>query len=685
MLEAGLFLLLLGLGCSIVLAFASRAFYVWEDPKVLAITDALPGANCGGCGNPGCASAAEAIAAGNASASICVAGGFEVAQAVGEIMGETVEEREPEFSWTSCSYGVGKAEPRFTYDGATDCQAAVMLYGGSKVCPIGCIGLGSCVKVCQFGAIGIGDDNLPIVDYNRCVGCGACVDACPKNIVSLTSQTKRIVSEYVTDECTAPCQRACPTGINIPSFINEIRKGNYEESLRVIKEKCPLPLICGYICPAPCELSCRRNLGDEGVAINPLKRFLADREMETSRSVDPYKCAENETKIAVVGGGSEGLTVSYYLARLGYQPTIYEAKPELGGILRYVIAEDRLPGRVLDHDIDGILKMGVEAQTNAVMGRDFNPFTLLKEGYDAVVLTGGGFDSQKILQADRAGSEAGVPGVRQMLDFLTAVARGDNVDVGKHVVIADGGMKSLDAARKCRELGAEKVTIVTGQPLGSLPLEFQDRKTLAAEGIGVEAFSTIGAIGGIGDRMDRVAIESRDLSGDIETKRSIIDAGTLIISTGRLPEMVFVHAAGKPEAEGEKIRWQTTEIFRTFPVAGQHGLLSSPEPGRISDSSAVVKSILSGRRLARGIHQHFTDGVIAPVPRLACEAERVLNVTHIHDVSATDREIPMVSDVDGDSKTAWIFPKEFPGFGEQKATREADRCLQCGLICYEKK
>ena len=187
MLSAALFLLILGLGASIALAIASRAFYVWEDPKVLAITDALPGANCGGCGNAGCAAAAEAIAGGSASASICVAGGFEVAQAVGEIMGQKVEEREPEFSRTSCSYGVGKADPIFSYNGASDCQAAVMLYGGSKLCSIGCIGLGSCVKACQFGALSIGDDNLPVVDYNRCVGCGACVDACPKQIVALTS------------------------------------------------------------------------------------------------------------------------------------------------------------------------------------------------------------------------------------------------------------------------------------------------------------------------------------------------------------------------------------------------------------------------------------------------------------------------------------------------------------------
>ncbi|MFC1825758.1 (Fe-S)-binding protein [Thermodesulfobacteriota bacterium] len=368
-----------------MLAIASRVFYVWEDPKVLSITDVLPGANCGGCGNPGCAAAAEAVAAGREPPNLCVVGGFEVAQAIGEIMGQKVEAKEPDFSWTSCLYGVGEADPIYTYNGATDCRAAMMLYGGSKLCPVGCIGLGTCVQSCQFDALKIGDDNLPVVNYDNCVGCGACVTACPKNIVSLTSATRRVMSEYVTDECTAPCQRACPTGINIRGYVHEIRKGNFEEALRIIKEKCPLPLICGHICPAPCELSCRRNEVDEAVAINPLKRFVADYEMATGQHINPYKASSREQKIALIGGGAEGLTASYYLARLGYQPTIFEAKPELGGILRYVIAGDRLPHGVLDHDINGILEMGVEAKTGMIMGNDFTISSLLQEGYDAVL------------------------------------------------------------------------------------------------------------------------------------------------------------------------------------------------------------------------------------------------------------------------------------------------------------
>lgn len=684
MIVASLFLLSLGLGASIVLAIASRVFYVWEDPKVLAVTDVLPGANCGGCGNAGCAAAAEAIVAGRAQANCCVVGGFDVAQEVGQIMGLKVEEREPEFSWTSCLYGVGEADPIFAYNGAMDCQAAVLLYGGSKLCPVGCIGLGSCVKSCQFGALSIGEHNLPVVNHDRCVGCGACVEACPKNIVTLTSTTKRMIGEYVTDECTAPCQRNCPTGINIRGFIDEIRSGRYEEALLTIKEKCPLPLVCGYICPAPCELACRRNLADEAVAINPLKRFVSDYEMSTGKHVNPYKCSNNGRRIALVGGGSEGLTAGYYLARLGYSPVIFEAKHELGGVLRYVIAEDRLPRKVLDHDIMGILEMGVEAKTDVVVGRDFTLTTLLQEGYDAVLLTAGGFDSRKILHPEQKMYGELIPGVYIMLDFLMMLEQQEKPRIGKHVVIVFGGLKDLEVARKCLSLGATKVTIVSHFPIYSLPREFQDRKALSREGIDVRSSATVAAIGGISNRMDRIALENEDPRLGALVEREIIEVDTLIVSAGRLPEMVFVPADEKPESETEEIKWQTIETFRTFPQGGDNGIFSSPEPGRISDSSAVVKSILSGRRLARAIHQHFTDELITPIRNLTCEEEYVLDVLEVHDVVSSERQRPPVSDVEGDSKTAWIFPEEFPGLDEPAARKEAERCLKCGLICYMK-
>jgi len=673
----------LGVVIGVGLALASKVFYVYVDPKIEAVEDALPGANCGGCGYPGCSSNAVAIVQGKSSPTSCVAGGPDVAVEIARVMGVEIALKEPEIARPGCSYGVQDADIKYLYQGIRDCRAAVLLDGGAKICPIGCLGLGTCVRACPFGALSMGPDNLPVVDTRRCTGCGTCERVCPRHIITLTSTSERIISEYVTDECTAPCQRNCPTGINIPAFIQEIRNNDYEAALAIIKEKCPLPLICGYICPAPCELACRRNLIDEAVAINPLKRFVADYEMKTGRRITPYKAPGSGQKIAVVGGGAEGLTLGYYLARLGYRPTIFEAKSQLGGILRYVIAEDRLPRKVLDHEIQGILETGVEARNNVTMGHNVDLVSLFQEGFDAIALTKGGFDSRQILKPDPSGYDASIPGVFTMFDFLYSLSKGKNIHMSRRVVIIHNGLEGLQLARTCRGMGAQKVTIVSNLMAQELPIELQDSKRLTAGGIFVRPSTVVTGLKGVSRRLVRVAIEEMHPVGEPQEEGLTIRADTLILPAGRLPEFVFIRSEDEMEPEEGEIAWKTIETFRTFPD-GSHGICTPPEPGRISDSSAVVKSLLSGRRLTRAIHSYLSGGTVASAENLACEADDILNVTEIHDVSPSERERPDIQDVEGDSKRAWIFPSEYPGLNEASARKEAERCLKCGLICYRK-
>lgn len=682
----GGFLVMGGLGVAIglCLALASKVFYVYVDPKIEAVEEALPGANCGGCGYPGCSANAAAIVAGQSSPSSCVAGGPEVAAEIAAVMGVEVEAREPEFALPGCRYGVQEADLKYIYAGIHDCRAAMLLGGGAKECPIGCLGLGTCVRACPFGALSMGPDNLPVVNTELCTGCGTCERICPKHIITLSSASLRIIDEYQVDECTAPCQRSCPTGINIPRFIYQIDQGNYEGALLTIKEKCPLPLICGYICPAPCELACRRNLIDEPVAINPLKRFVADYEMSAGKHVDPYKAEDNDRKIAVIGGGAEGLTTSYYLARLGYQPTIFEAKPELGGILRYVISEDRLPREVLDHEIQGILNMGVTAKTQTVMGEDFTPGSLLSDDYDAVVLTSGGIDSRKILRPEAKGFDPPFQGLFLLLDLYNALDRGEKIDLGEEVVIVHNLSEGLGLARTCREMGAKRVTIVSKLDAGALPPDLVDTATLHAEGIQVLPSTTVSFLEGTGNHLERIGLETIDPRGDEFGETSTLNVDALIFPGARLPELVFVREEPNPEAPSQIRRWRTLETFRTFPKGTQNGVFSSPEPGRLSDSSAVVKSILSGRRLCRAIHTHFTEERVAPIDNLVCEADAVLDVSEVHHVKSLERQQPSILDVEGDSESAWIFPKPWPGLNEPAARTEAQRCLNCGLICYKK-
>ena len=327
----------LGIVVGAGLAIASKIFYVYVDPKIEAIEDALPGANCGGCGLPGCSANAEAIVKGKASPSSCVAGGPELAAEIAEIMGVKFELREPEIAKPGCTYGVQDADLKFRYDGVQDCRAAVLLNGGSKLCPIGCLGLGTCVKACPFDALRIGPDNLPVVDMEKCTGCGTCERVCPKNIIHLTSNTLRIMHLNVLDECLAPCQQRCPAQVDIPLYIRLIDQGRDKEALQVIKESVPMPLSIGRVCPHFCESECRRNSVDEPVNINHLKRFCADKELKSGSRYETPKAPLSEKKVAIVGGGPAGLAAAYYLTRMGHASTIFEAMPKLGGIapLRY--------------------------------------------------------------------------------------------------------------------------------------------------------------------------------------------------------------------------------------------------------------------------------------------------------------------------------------------------------------
>jgi RnfABCDGE-type electron transport complex B subunit len=412
----------LGVIIGIALAVASKVFYVYVDPKILAIDDVLPGANCGGCGLPGCSSNAEAIVAGLAAPNSCVAAGPEVAEAIAEIMGVKIEAAEPDIARPGCYFGVDQADTKFVYNGVDDCRAVAMLGGGMKVCTVGCLGLGTCARACPFDAIRMGPDGLPQVIESRCTGCGTCERVCPKHIINLSSITRRIMREYTSDECTTPCQRACPAGIDIREYVRQISLGNHLRAVQVIKERNPFPAVIGRICPRPCELECRRNFVDEPVAINYLKRYAADFEMKGGKRVLPYKAPASGRKLAVIGGGVEGLSTAFFSARLGHDVTLYEATDKLGGLLRSAIARERLPEEVLDWDLGGIVDMGVQVEHGKMLGRDIQIADLLDDGFEAVFLATGGWDG-RLARGGPGPGEVLIPGAILLVDFLKGCRR----------------------------------------------------------------------------------------------------------------------------------------------------------------------------------------------------------------------------------------------------------------------
>ncbi len=693
MTEAVLMMGGLGVLVGACLAAASKVFYVYVDPKVEAVEGALPGANCGGCGLPGCSANADAIVAGKAAPDSCVAAGSEVAEAIAAILGVAIEAKEPDIARPGCFFGVQDADTKYIYDGLSDCNAAALLSGGMKVCTIGCLGLGSCVKACPFDALTMGPEGLPVVDEARCTGCGTCERVCPKQIITLSSVTRRILREYSTEECTTPCQRACPAGINIREYVRQIALGDYHRSVQVIKERNPFPTVIGRICPRPCETECRRQMADEPVAINFLKRFAADFEKEIGKRIQPYKAPNTGKQVAVIGGGVSGLSTAFFAARLGHDPTVFEGTSQLGGLLRNAIAAYRLPHEILDWDIQGVLEMGVSAETEKMMGKDFSVDSLLERGFDSVFLSSGGWDSRLTRGADVI--ESPIPGTFLLLDLIRSDAKRHNkIYCESDVVIVGGEKAAWTAATICKDLGVERVTLLFRETREDSPLETAEVESLEKEGISVCFHVGLNRIFGEGNQLaelEHVALDTLE--------KTVMPVKTLFLASGRFPEMIFskyavpdeseetdeadkVAESDTPTSNGQQasgpIRWEARPPHKRPAYADEVGLLS--EGDSLTDYSAAIRAIAAGRRAAASIHQ-IMYGIFPELPERVIPSDSVWqDVDHVENVRPVPRQImPLASTVE----TAAGKDLE-KGFTEEMAQAEASRCLQCGLICYER-
>jgi len=681
----------IGLIAGVGLAVASKVFYVYVDPLILSVEEALPGANCGGCGFPGCSGAAAAIATGQAPPNVCVGGGADVHVKVAAIMGVEFKETEPEFARPGCYYGVESADLKYNYDGMNDCRAAMLLGGGAKVCPVGCLGLGTCVKACPFGALSMGADGLPVVNTRLCTGCGTCERICPKHIITLTSNSLRMQEEYTTEQCTAPCQRTCPAGIDIPAYIYQISHGNFLEAVKVIKEKNPLPLVCGRICLHPCEFQCRRGLEDEPVAINPLKRFVADYEMKSGQRIELSKAPATEMKVAVVGGGAEGLTAASFLARLGYEPTVYEAMPQLGGLLRTVIPESRLPRDVLDWEIQGILDTGVKAITNQKLGKDFTVDALLNDGFSAVFVATGGWDAQ-LASGQRAEPVDVLPGVQLLAHFTLNWMFGRKPVVGENVMILGGGNTSIDAARLSTQSGAKQVHILFRGTRAEAPFSQEELRAAEQEGIQFHFGSALIKMIGEGPALKAAEIASLEtVNGENATTRikegslQIINVDNLLIGAGRFPELIYISRKAQAE-ESDPTPEQRPNLWETVaPYAGPFAQedIGIFRPGEVtSDYKAVVEAIGSGRRGAISVNKALLGEAVETPPNMIRRHTYVISVEELEPIARSGRQ--KMAEISAEERLVDPSAEIELGFSEEQALQEAKRCLRCGLICYRR-
>jgi len=682
MLEAILAMLIVGSLCAAMLVVAAKVFYVEEDPRVLEVEDALPGANCGGCGFAGCSAAAAAIVEGRASASICVAGGSDTAEDVARIMGVELGAAEPIRSYTQCFGGL-RAAGKYDYLGVQSCRAAFILYGGEKECGIGCLGFGDCVRSCQFGALRLGDEGYPVVDLEKCVGCGACERVCPKGIIKNRKMSERLLHFNRDDECLAPCRQTCPAEINIPMYIHQIRIGDYKGAVDTIRERNPLLLTCGRVCPHPCEPKCRRGIADEPVAINYLKRFVADVEMNSGRRYPISMAPPTQKKVAVVGGGPAGLSCAYFLRRIGHEVTIYEAMPKLGGMLRYGIPEYRLPKKVLDWEIQGILDLGIEVHTNVRLGRDFTVSSLVAAGYDAIFLGLGAWRDTRL----RVEGED-LDGCYTGIQFLGKVGLGEEVPVGRRVAVIGGGNTAIDCARTLLRLGAEEVTIVYRRTRKEMPAN--ELEIVAAEEEGVKFHFLSAPVRVIGDDEGKVRqleylkmkLGEPDQSGrrrpePIEGSETLLDVDMIITAIGQSPDVSFMEEPGRVQ-ELQTTRWNTIVADPRTLQTNIPYLFAAGDV--VTGPDLVVGAIGTGRRAARSIHQYLMgEEVRAAENELMGKNIPETLLDHLEGIVPRPRahqpELPVAERIH-------TFDEVELTIDEDAARAEADRCLFCGLSCY---
>jgi electron transport complex protein RnfB len=264
MLEAIISLGGIGLVAAVALGFAAKKFAVKVDPRELAILEVLPGVNCGACGYPGCSGYAKALAAGEATPDQCPPGGLEVAAKVANILGVAVVFREPEVAVVMCQGDHTSAKNRYRYLGLTDCVAAQKLAGGPKVCPSGCLGLGTCARACPFDAIEMTDLGLAVINREKCTGCRKCISVCPRQVIHMAplkttvhvlcnSHDKgAVVRKYCQIGCIGchVCEKTVPDAYRIENFLAKVNYDNAEEA-EVAVAKCPTHCIRDFVTGYP--------------------------------------------------------------------------------------------------------------------------------------------------------------------------------------------------------------------------------------------------------------------------------------------------------------------------------------------------------------------------------------------------------------------------------------------------
>ena len=541
---------------------------------------------------------------------------------------------------------------------------------------------------------------LAKVDKNKCVACGQCVENCQTNALKLGQKCStvdpKISDAYHSDKeipwdsksynvqyrttrtdvmpsGTAPCKAACPAHIPVQGYLKLAGEGRYTEALELIKKENPFPAVCGRICNKPCEAACSRASIDDAVAIDDVKKFIAEKDLDAKTRFVPKLLNQigrkYEEKIAVIGAGPAGLSCAYYLAVKGYPVTVYEKEKELGGMLTLGIPSFRLEKDVIKAEIKVLKDLGVKFKTGVEVGKDITLDKLRKDGFKAIYLAVGA----------SKGAKVGCPGddldgVFTGIDFLREVNLGNKPAIGKAVAVIGGGNVAIDVARAAVRLGA-KTTIVYRRDRDAMPAADDEIEEAIEEGVKFKFLAAPAEITGEG--------KAAELKVEIMELKDGKPVGTGEFETMKVSAVI--------SAIGQKIDLEGIEGINT----GAKDTVLVDEYGRtnvedvfaggdlVTGPKFAIDAIAAGKEASISIHRYVHPGQTQDLGRDHRDY-KPLDVATLGINAVGFDDAPRQKAAGAPAKEAKKSFSDLRGtLTEEQIKKEAARCLGCGCVVVD--
>ena len=547
------------------------------------------------------------------------------------------------------------------------------------------------------------------VDKENCVACGKCVEVCPAGAVKLGQKlcTKDGDVKYPQQELpsglkwgkdkwnpnyvfdnrknchesgTAPCKTACPAHIAIQGYIKLAKEGRYLDALKLIKQDNPFPSVCGYVCNRRCEDACTRGSLDKAVAIDEIKKFIAEQDLKSDERYIPERLYRRpvdipyEQKVAVIGAGPAGLSCAYYLARMGYvNVTVFDRNPAPGGMLVMGIPSYRLDRSALKGEIEVLEKMGVKFRMNTEVGKDVTIQQLRDEGYKGFYVAIGAQKSSKL----RIPGEE-LQGVYGGVDFLREVNLGNKPEIGKKCAVIGGGNVAMDVCRTAVRLGAETYVIYRRSE-EEMPADKEEVAEAREEGVKFCFLNAPVEILGEDGKVKALKVELMEL-GEPDEKGRRAPVGTGKFETIEVDSVLA--------AVGQSIDWGTLDIG-ALKTGKKGNAIADPVTYQTEQDDIFVggdvytgpkfaiDAIAAGREGAESLHRFVNDGQSLTVGRNLREFYELDKDNLLIDVDCFDR--PARQNILHDPAKARSFEHDRLTFTEEQVKAEASRCLGCGV------